>query len=197
MKGFITFCFIVFVSVLSASAQDIITLKSGDELKVRIIRLNPKDVTFFPENSSDTASLQRDEITKLFYKSGTTIYLEDVERTAISNEPIIDSLYLLGEKDAGKYYKGYKAAATGTLITSLFIPFGLIPAVACSSTPPAINNLGYRDQQLFENPSYNKGYTHQAYQIKKKKVWKNFGIGTGITLGYMIFVAALSSVYIW
>jgi hypothetical protein len=193
MKRAIVLIYLVCASIINTVAQDIITLRSGEELKARIIHLNPKDVTFSPENSSDTLSLQRDEITRLHYKTGTIIYLSDNERPAISNEPVNDSLYMLGKKDAGIYYKGYKAAATGTLVTSLFIPFGLIPAIACSATPPSTNNLGYRDQQLIKNPSYYAGYTDQAYKIKKKKVWRNFGIGTGITVGYYLIMIAIVS----
>lgn len=197
MNRTIALIILAFSSLFNAAAQDIITLRSGEEFTAHIIRLNPKDVTFFVENTSDTLSLMRDEITKLQYKTGTIIYLSEIKKPEISNGPIIDSLYLLGVKDANRYYKGYKPAATGTLITSFFIPLGLIPAIACSSSPPSVNSLGYRDQQLIEDPGYWAGYNDQAYSIKKKKVWRNFGVGTGVTICYIIVVAVVNSFMIY
>jgi hypothetical protein len=197
MKKVITILILAITGFSGAFAQDILTLRSGKELNVRIIRINPKDVTYFNENATDTIHIKREEIAKVHYKTGTIIYLADLEMPQISDEPVIDSLYRLGEMDAVKYYKGYKPAAIGTLLTSFMIPFGLIPAVACSSTPPAPASLGYRDTKLIENSSYYAGYADKSFKIKKKKVWRNFAIGSGVTLGYILVVATISSVYLW
>jgi hypothetical protein len=196
-KAFVLIIFI-FSSLSLVTAQDIITLKSGDELKARIVRLNPKDVVFIPQNNSDTITLLRDEITMLHYQSGINIYLTENNSPALvanNSEPGNDSLFSLGARDAGIYYTGYKAAATGTLITSFFIPWGLVPAIACSATPPSTHNLGYRNPKLMENPSYYAGYTDQAFKIKKKKVWTNFGIGTGAMIAFYIIAFAISNSY--
>lgn len=195
MRKIFAVLLLLFTGLSSVVAQDIITLKSGNELKARILRLNPKDVTFIPENKSDTLSMARNEITKLLYQGGTVIYLSEEERITFNNEPGSDtgsdSLYILGEKDAIRFYKGYKPAATGTLICSIFIPWGLIPAIACSSSPPKINSLDFRNNKLMENPGYYKGYTDKAFKIKKKKVWQNFAIGSGITVGCYILMAGV------
>jgi len=198
MKTFIAFIFFVFAGINSTVAQDIITLKTGQELKARIVRLTQKDVVFIPQNNSDTITISRDEITMLHYQSGINIYLTENKSpapVATNSEPANDSLFSQGAKDAGIYYTGYKAAATGTLITSFFIPWGLVPAIACSATPPATYNLGYRDPKLMENPSYYAGYTDQAFKIKKKKVWTNFGIGTGAMIVFYIVGFAVASSY--
>ena len=197
MKRAILFFLLFFYGLILATAQDVITLSSGKELKAKIIHLNPKHVIFIPENNSDTVSLPRNEITTLHYKSGIIIHLSE-SGIALPDSIIpargIDSLYALGERDAALYYKGYRGAFTGTLITSLYVPWGLIPAIACSSTPPAPDKLGFRDPKLMENPSYYAGYTEKAFKIKKKKVWAGFGIGTGATVGFTLFVVALTSV---
>ena len=196
IKKIIALFFLVYSGILRTTAQDIVTLKSGKELKSRIIHINTKDVSVIPEGTSDTISLLRNEIAKLQYQKGISVYLSDDEAPIFNKEPANDSLYYLGEKDANRYYRGYKAAATGTLICSFFIPWGLVPAFACSSTPPAINSLGYKDQALFKNSSYFNGYTEQAFKIKKKKIWKNFAIGSGITVGYyMLLLIAASALY--
>jgi hypothetical protein len=92
-------------------------------------------------------------------------------------------LYSLGQTDAKKYYKGYKGAGTGTLITSLVSPLlGLIPAIACSSTRPKEINLDYPNPNFMQNSDYYKGYTDKAKKIKKKKVWTNWWIGFGVNV---------------
>lgn len=180
----------MFVLINFSHAQDIITLKSGEELSVTILRLNPEKVLYFAENSTDTTVLPRTDVVKLKYKSGTIIYLSE-EKSAMDFSKIDTTMYDRGVRDAERYYKGYKAAGTGTLVTSLFIPLGLIPAIACSSTEPSMKNLGYRDQNLMNDPGYYLGYTDKAYSIKKKKVWKNFAIGTGITAAYYFLLIGI------
>lgn len=195
LKTILFFGVLVF-SLSIASAQDIIVLKSGLELKVHIVNLNSKNIMYTTEKQSDTLLAPRNEINILRYKSGITIYLSD-EAESLINYPSdtlsTDSLFLLGEKDAFTFYKGYKPAATGTLFTSFFVPWGLIPAIACSAKPPDRQNLGFMNPKFKNNSSYNAGFTHKAFEIKKKKVWTNFAIGTGSSLAFMLFIATLST----
>jgi hypothetical protein len=194
MKKIIAYFILFFVFHSAVVAQDVITLNTGQELKALIIRLNPGELLFVPENTTDTLSLAREDIKKLQYRSGIIIYLSDNESpdsSPLVTEPGQDSLFIAGVRDANLYYKGYKAASTGTLLCSLYFPFGLIPAIACSSNPPAISRLGYLDPKLMQNPQYYKGYTGQAYQIKKKKVWQGFAIGSGAVLGFYLVMSAL------
>jgi HKD family nuclease len=39
--------------------------------------------------------------------------------------------------------------------------------------------LNIPDNELTKNSEYKKAYSEQAHKIKKKKVWTNFGIGSG------------------
>ena len=188
MKRSFVFLFLSFAGIYVVIAQDIISLKSGGEMKARILSLNPKNVIYIPENSFDTASLLRDEITSLIYSSGISIYLSEIEIPSLTNVPGNDSLFVLGKIDATRYYKGYKPAAIATMISSIYFPFGLIPAIACSATPPSMSRLGYKDQKLMENSSYYEGYTKTAHKIKKKKVWGGFAIGSGFILVIAVLV---------
>ncbi len=191
MRKLIILIIVVFSCLYNAVAQDIITLKSGDELKVKIIRLNAKDVVFSPQGVNDTMSMARENVTKLTYQNGTLIYLAEEETISDYTGPVSDSIYNAGVKDASLYYKGYKAASTGTLVSALMFPYNLIPAIACSATPPRDQNLGYTDSKLMENPSYKQGYKDQAHKIKKRKVWKSFAIGSGAIFGLYIVSVAL------
>jgi len=181
----------------SAAAQDIITLKSGDELKVKIIRLNPKDVTFTPRGSKDTITIWRDDVLKLWYQSGTTVYLSDQEKPDSYYKTGTDSLYDRGVADASKYYQGYKNARTGTIVAALIFPFNLIPAIACSATSPSDENLDYRDKKLMQDPAYSQGYTEKAHKIKKRKVWEGYFIGTAgiLVLYFLVNAVAVTAVY--
>jgi hypothetical protein len=55
---------------------------------------------------------------------------------------------------------------------------GLIPAIACSITPPATENLNYPDKELWKKNDYETGYRYRAKKIKQKRVWGGFAIGT-------------------
>ncbi len=96
--------------------------------------------------------------------------------------------YFEGEKDAEKYYHDYKGASTFTYIVSAIpgagIIFGFVPYVIFSSTPPPNQNLNYPNEKLMTNADYHYSYTKKAFQIKKNKVKKNYGLGilTGICL---------------
>lgn len=195
MKKTFAFLVLVFTCLSVAMAQDIITLTTGEEMNAYIIRLNPGDVTFIPENSSDTAYLLREDVAKLQYKNGMIIVLSENEMPAFIEGPVDDSLFVQGQVDATMYYKGYRPAAIGTMVTSIYFPFGLIPAIACSSKPPAKEHLGYRDQQLMENPSYSNGYTSKAHEIKKKKVWGGFAIGSGFIIGLVILTSVAATTF--
>lgn len=183
------------LGVSGVNAQDIITLKSGEEVKSKIIRLNPKDVTFIAENSSDTVFLFRYDISKLTYRSGIIIDLSEDEMPIFIAGSGYDSLFILGQHDATLHYTGYRPAAIGTMFASIYFPFGLIPAIACSSKPPAMSNLGYKDQELMKNANYYDGYTSKAYEIKKKKVWGGFAIGSGFIIGIVFIMSVVATTY--
>ncbi len=101
-------------------------------------------------------------------------------------------LYNQGQTDAKRYYNGYHGAGTGTFLTTFLVGpiLGLIPAIACSSTAPSQDRLGFPNNQLAQNNNYYTGYTQEAKRIKSRKVWGNFGIATGILFGIVIVASA-------
>jgi len=127
------------------------------------------------------------------YENGTKdIFNEEKKIEAISNlSQSNEDLFTQGKLDASKYYKGYKGAGTGTLVTSLISPLvGLIPAIACSSTQPKEDNLNFPNSDLIKKSNYYNGYTQRAKKIKQGKVWKNWGIAFGVNI---VAVLLLSS----
>jgi hypothetical protein len=193
MKNLLITFYLIFTAFLSTVAQDIITQKSGAEINGRIVKLNSENITFIQKGSADTSIMPRAEISKLRYQNGTLVYISNDMNQANKFEVSNDSMYNAGKADADLYYKGYKAATAGTIVSALMFPFNLIPAVACSATPPSMNNLGYRDPKLMENPGYFYGYTKQAHKIKKKKVWGGYAIGSGAIILISILLTSVAT----
>lgn len=81
------------------------------------------------------------------------IYLDKTKKNeSVSSTQSSGDLFIQGQKDALRFYKGYKGAGTGTLIAGLVSPLvGLIPAIACSSTEPKEINLNYPNADLMKN----------------------------------------------
>lgn len=121
-------------------------------------------------------------------------YSDESLRSVIFDTAI--NYYEYGRMDAKRFYKGYKKAATLTILSGtglmLVSPVaGLTTAIACSSTPPKIKNLNLPDSILAQNEDYLAGYKRQSKKIKQKKVWKNWAIGFVINVsivGLILFV---------
>lgn len=193
MKIVFVLILIVFTCFSNAFSQDIITLLSGQDINGKIIRLNQEKLSFIPKGSQDTSTLLRSEILKVHYQNGTIVFLTDEKKISEQLETKNDSMYLAGNADASLYYQSYHAASTGTLVAGLIFPWNLIPAIACSATPPSTANLDFPSQKLMENQSYNLGYKEQAHAIKKKKVWTSFGIGSGVMVGFYLIMTAIAA----
>lgn len=101
-------------------------------------------------------------------------------------------MYKRGISDATRYYKGYKGAAAGTLVTAIVgTPvLGLVPALVTTSAKVKDENLKYPDPELFANKDYKEGYIMRANQRKKRKTWINYAIGSGVSLIVLAGIAA-------
>jgi len=193
MRKVLALILIAFSGISIALAQDIITLQSGQDLNGRIIRMNPEDIIYMPQGSTDTTFLSRSVVLKVHYQNGTTVILTDKKTTSDLPEIQNDSMYIAGAADAKLYYQSYIGASTGTLVAGLIFPWNLIPAIACAATPPSTANLDYPSQKLMEDQSYNLGYKKQAHAIKKKKVWNSFAIGSGVMIGVYLIVSVVAA----
>ena len=195
MKQLLCLFTFILLAVFNLAAQDIIILKSGDELNGKILKINPDDVVFTPKGISDTVLILRDDITKLRYQDGTYVWLVDkkADKVNLAADPTLlsDSAYNMGISDAIRYYDGYTGAMVGTLVAGLIFPFNVIPAIACSATPPKVYNLTLPDHKLNQNPVYLAGYKNQAHKIKRRKVWMGYGIGTGVIIAIYVLIGAI------
>jgi len=184
---------IVLFSLTFCYSQDVITKKSGEDIKAKILEVSQDEVKYkkFDNLTGPTFSIMKSEILMIRYENGTKDVFNDEKPI---NNPTIsssDDLFNKGKTDAQRYYDGYKGAGTGTLITGLISPLiGLIPAIACSSTSPKDVNLNYPKPDLMKNTEYYNGYTQKSKKIKQGKVWTNWGIAFGVNIVAILLLTA-------
>ena len=184
-----------FITILTMSfcfSQDLITMRSGEDIQVKILEVSQDAIKYkkYDNLEGPVFTINKADALMIRYENGTKDIFNEVQKTSNVSSAGIGNTdqYVKGQSDAMTYYRGYKGAGTGTLITTLLFPIaGLIPAVACSSTKPKEINLNYPKSELMKNQDYYNGYTQKAKKIKQGKVWKNFGIGVGVNiLAYII-----------
>lgn len=190
---------IVFVLFLFSSmgfAQDLLTKKNGEDISAKVLEVTTTEIKYkkFDDLNGSIFTILKSEVLLIRYENGTKDIFVNEEKTG-SNLFLNNNPFAQGQADALQYYKEYKVASTGTLVaTSLFSPlWGLVPAIATSSTPPQEINLDYPNKTFWSNPEYVNGYTTKAKKIKQDKVWTNYAIGSGAWLVIVtLFIAALS-----
>jgi len=182
-----------------AQAQDIITKKNGDDIKAKVIEVNQNEIKYksFSNPDGPLFVIYKSDVLLIRYENGSKdIFSESNSSNNTSNASVITStssnsnntssndMRIRGKQDAMVSYKGKRSGAGWTCATSIVLSplFGLIPAAACSASEPAEENLNYRDAELMKNNDYNTAYTNQAHKTKRKKVWTNYGIGSGVWL---------------
>jgi hypothetical protein len=209
---------ILFVIVLIFSnflvfSQDIIYLKDGTEIKAKIIELTNEFVKYkkFEQLDGPLRDIIISKVFMVIYENGSReVFKEENQninqiqtpvetvpkRENVTDNSVSDSqdLCFKGQQDAGRYYTGYREASTWTAATTILggVVIGLIPAIACSSSEPQMNNLTIPDAKLFKNSSYYQCYMQEAKRIKSRKVWRSFGIGAAIDVGVTILIVSLS-----
>jgi hypothetical protein len=198
MKGILIILMTLFFCNKYSYCQDVITMKNGDEIKVKVLEVNPLDVKYKKNDylTGPTYSTLKSDIFMIKYQNGAkdvfTEVIEKKETVVQTVNSAKDELYQQGKSDANKYYKGKNSGSDWTAITTILLSpvAGVIPAAACSSTEPADENLSYKNSELMKNPNYSEGYINQAHKIKRKKVWSAFGFASGAWMLLLILLKA-------
>jgi hypothetical protein len=174
MKKLMCLLFIAISFSTISFSQDLITKKNGEEIKAKILEVTQSEIKYknFDQQSGPLFTIQKSEIFMIRYENGTKDILNSKNSPDISTKAVVD---------AKANYKGKNSGAGWTTAaTVVFSPvLGVIPAAICSSNEPDDENLNIPDNELTKNSEYKKAYAEQAHKIKKKKVWTNFGIGSG------------------
>ena len=180
MKKVSLLIFLITSSFSICFSQDIISQKNGEDLKAKVLEVNTSEVKYKKHENVDgpTYTILKSEVLSIQYENGSKDIFS--EHATLTDK----ELYAQGRTDASKYYKKYRAAGTGTLLTGLVISplAGLVPAIITSSTPPKETNLNFPNPDQIKIPAYYDGYTEKAKKIKKVKVWTNWGISMGVSI---------------
>jgi hypothetical protein len=184
----ITFAF----SLSNIKAQDTLTLRSGENIIVKIIEVGSTEVKFkkVTNINGPIFSTLKSDLILIRYENGSK---DDFSSIKIESPKSDENQFNQGYNDATKYYKSYKLAGTAVFFTSAFPLYGwflgVSPALLLSSASPLDENLDYPDLNLMKNEQYARGYKTQAKNIKRKKIIRNYisGLATCVVLtGLMI-----------
>lgn len=180
-----TFLFIAMMFVYSnlSYSQDMITKKTGEDISAKVLEVTSSEVKYKKTDNLEGPifSILKSEVLIIRYKNGS----KDVfNETTVSDKKNEDDMLSKGKADAKSFYKGKNSGAAWTAVTTILASpvIGVLPAALCASEDPNDDNLKYPNPSLMKNADYNKGYTDEAHKIKNKKVWKTFGITSGVWL---------------
>lgn len=183
-------------------AQDTITMLNGEQIRSRVVEISQTELKYklFDKPESVIRSALKNSIFCVRYESGEKEYFNaNGTTTTAPSQPITvnipvtetstEDMFAKGQADALLNYSD-AGPATATLVTTLVFSgiIGLIPAIACSSTTPSPENLGYPKSDLMKNADYRMGYTSRAKRKKASNVWTHWGIGMGINAAIVIIL---------
>jgi hypothetical protein len=195
MKKIIICCITTLFLTNILSAQDILTKKNGEDIKAKVLEVTNNEVKYkkFDNLNGPLFTILKSELLLIRYENGSKDIFNEAKKIE-SNSTQNEDLYIQGQSDANKYYKGYKSSGTAVISTSLLLSplVGLVPAVLCSTTEPQDENLNYPSSELMKKTEYSNGYRQKAKKIKQNKVWKNWGIGFGINLALLLALSSSS-----
>lgn len=187
MKKLILTTLTTILTLTLCFSQDIITKNSGEDIQTKILEVTTTEVKYkkFDNQNGPIYTILKSDVRMVRYENGAKDIFNEKKKneTVSTTSQSSGDLFVQGQRDASRYYRGYKGAGIGTLITGLVSPLvGLIPAITCSSTQPKEINLNYPNADLMKNSDYYNGYTQKSKKIKQGKVWKNWGIAFGVNL---------------
>jgi hypothetical protein len=175
-------------------SQDLITKKNGDDFKAKVIEVTTAEIKYKKVDNLNGPlfTILKADVLSIKYENGTKDIFSEVQSTQEKNISFDADMKLKGKEDAINNYKGNNSGAAWTVGTTvLFSPLiGVIPAAVCSSSEPEEDNLMVKNPELMKNPTYNQAYKEQAHKTKKKKIWKNFGIGSAAWLLLVLVLGA-------
>ena len=160
-----------------------ITKKTGEDISGKILEVTSSEIKYKKADNLDGPifTISKSEVLIIRYKNGTKDVFSDTTSIESKND---NDMFSKGKADAKSFYRGRNSGsgwtAATTILTSPLI--GVLPAALCASSDPSDENLLYPNPSLMKNADYNRGYIGEAHKIKNKKVWKAFGISSGVWL---------------
>lgn len=185
MKKIIFYTLLTISTLTKGFSQDMITKKSSEDIKAKVIEVTINEIKYkkYDNLNGPLFTLLKSDVLMIRYENGSKDIFNEAQNTIAANVSSAD-MQIKGKQDAITNYTGKSSGAGWTAATSVLTGplLGLVPAIACSSTKPSDENLNYKNSELMKNNDYNQAYKEQAHKTKKKKIWTNFGIGSGAWL---------------
>ena len=191
-----TLLLLLLLAAITGYSQDIITKKNGEDIKSKVLEITPTEIKYkkFETPDGATYTIYKNEVLMIRYQDGT----KDMFSNQYRSEQNTNTTYatgdmrLQGSQDAKEYYKHHRVASGWTFAAAFIFPItGLIPAIACSSTPPKDINLDCPHPELLRNMEYHQAYVERAHRIKRNKTWLGYGLGVvGAVVLYSIIASA-------
>jgi hypothetical protein len=192
--------FLLAVQIIFATicfSQDVIIKTNGDEIKSKILEVGQNEIKYknFDYQNGPSYTISKSEIFMIRYENGSKDVFNDskTKKGDIVSVMPSEEMRAKAKQDATTYYRGKKSGAGWTMATSIVTSplLALIPAVACASSEPNEENLNAPDEKLMKNADYKQAYVDQSHKIKKRKIWKNFAIGSGVWVGIILLAGGL------
>ena len=187
MKKLLNYLLIIALCIISIStnAQDLITKKDGTDISAKVLEITILEVKYkkFDNLSGPIFTMLKSDVLMIKYENGTNdVFNETVSADNVSSST--DDMCEKAKEDANMYYPVKNTGAAWSMATTIAISplFGIIPTLICSNAEPKDINLHYPDRDLMKNYDYNRCYKEEALKMKKQKIFKLAGIGSGIWL---------------
>jgi len=186
------------ICFIGVNAQDILTKKTGEDIKAKVLEVTTSEIKYklFDNLNGPTFVVLKSDLIMLRYENGTKdIYNQTnkLNQSGASNNSNEDEMSEKGKNDAKVSYTGKKSGAGWTSATTLLVSplSGAVVAFLCSNESPIEENLNISNKELMKNQYYKASYTEEAHKIKKKKLWKSFGISAAVWVGLGVVAAVL------
>ncbi len=190
-------------------SQDVMVLKNSDEIKSKVIEINESTITYkkWENVNGPNYVIKKEEVLFIRYENGTKEVISvttqqpvnEINSIPSNSIPVTNAiitnaqsqeLEYRGKQDAIRYYHGVNSGRGFVFATCVITSpvVALIPAIACSATPPSEFNLNIPQNEIAQNPIYRDAYKKQAHIIKQRKVFSNLGYGT---LTFIVLLVAI------
>ncbi len=190
MKLKLTFLTILtlLITQIHAFSQDIIVFQDGSIAKVKVKKISENQIEYskFDNLSGPIYTISSEKILSLTYENGSVEKFQAQSKPNQENNATdFEDMKIKGMADATNFYTK-SGPGTWSLLSGIFTNYGIggiIVGLPCALTPPKTHNLNIPNYDLFRtNPTYEQAYREKAFEIKKRKVWKNTLIGVAVGL---------------
>jgi Outer membrane protein beta-barrel domain len=212
MKNMFTIIIFSLVCMTTAFAQDFIVLKTGTEIKCKIVKLTPKEIEYkaFDNLDGPIITIEKPTVFMLRYANGKTETINPIDNdnggskpqeTEKANSQRTPSVLRLPKEQISQTIKPNKGF-TGSVFAGVVIPLGTYSEkdIVKEDNAGAANTgyclglqLGYRNKNVsllceaqFMSNSYAAKYVDGKYIYNLKGEWTNFTLMPGIKAHFPI-----------